>query len=201
MYQPKEVARILQVSRSTIRRWASDFYEYLSPTAQPAPPGDAYYRRAYSRDDLLVLWTIREESKRGATQDEIAALLAAGEVADTLPPDLPAPEDEPVEMVPLSTARVQIEALQARVTNLEMILEEARVLADARADRIAALERELGDARAELARAEGRAEIIESERRPASFWLRVLLAVALAALILGALLAVLTMLASGGVGG
>ena len=75
-------------------------------------------------------------------------------------------------------------------------MEEARALSDAKSDRIAALERELGEAKAELARAEGRSEIIESHQR---VWLYALVTVAIVAAVL--LTIVLLLALSGGVAG
>lgn len=163
--QTKDVARILKVDPSTVRRWARDYSDYLSATAQPAER-DGYYRRDYTQDDLKVFLTVQRESQQGTLLDDIATILANGDhLVETLPPDLPMPEEDRVEMMPVSTAVERVKSLQTRITTLEIDLTEARALADARADKVAELERELGDTRVEVAKLEGKADLAKAEAR------------------------------------
>lgn len=167
MYTPKEVQEIIGVSASTVRRWANEFSEYLSENAQPQPEESSYYRRQYSHDDLLVLYTIRQKTRQGATTEEVAILLASGERAERLPPDFPLPSEppEPIEMVPRSAAETRIITLREKIFDLEEQLEQERSVNLQRAERIATLEKELGETKSEVARLQGQVEVARLEGR------------------------------------
>lgn len=198
-YQTKELAKIIGVSGQTVRRWSKDFAQYLSPTAQPKDT-DGYYRRAYTLDDLRVLWTVHIASQNGALQEEIADQLAAGLLMEELPADLPLPEDEPVDMMPVSTAVEKVKALQAHIDFLEDEIDRLRALADSRAEQVTKAERELGDARSELAKLQGRYEgEVGAIARERLLLTRALIAVAVVAAILLAVVLLLA-LTGGGAG-
>lgn len=161
-YQTKDVARMLGVADSTVRRWALDYEQYLSPSAQiKGATGRA--RRAFTDRDLQIFWTIHTLTDRGKTHKEIDGIIAAGDLEQSLPPDLPQSERYPVDMMPVSTAEERYRALQIRVSDLQLELESERALSADRAGKIADLERELGTAKAEIARLEGRASVARLE--------------------------------------
>lgn len=160
-FKTAQIARIVGVSGSTVRRWAADYADHLSATAQPVDTAGGSYARMYTDEDLKVLWTIHTLSRQGMNQDDIAASLAAGQLINELPPDIPIAEDDPVDMIPVSTALERMKSLQTRIDYLEDELDRERALASQRADRILELEHVLGDARAELARKEGELQAAE----------------------------------------
>ena len=73
-YTAPQVCKLFSVTDQTIRRWAKELEEYLSPTANPA----ANETRIFTEDDLPVLALaaeMREENPR-ITYESIRASLA-----------------------------------------------------------------------------------------------------------------------------
>jgi len=74
---PSEVSVALNISPSTLRRWSSEFGDFLSESAgrpELSPQGEPLHRR-YTEDDVRLLATIGELLNRGLTYREIAAQL------------------------------------------------------------------------------------------------------------------------------
>jgi len=76
---PNEVAKQLQVSPSTLRRWSNEFADYLSPSAgrPEAAPGGQIAHRRYSDEDLETLLTIKGLLAEGLTYVQVARRLEA----------------------------------------------------------------------------------------------------------------------------
>ncbi len=172
-YQTKDVARILGMAKSTstIRSWAKQYNQYLSPSAQK-DPGNRRQRRVFTDHDLHIFWTIRLESQAGTSHDDIAAMISTGELSETLPPDMPAPEETPIDLIPYTTAQIQISTLQdqitglqKRITGLETQLTEERTRSNEHAEHAISVERELGDTKAELAAKQSTIDILTAESK------------------------------------
>jgi len=76
---PNEVANQLDVSPSTLRRWSSEFADYLSDAAgrpQPAPGGRTAHRR-YTDEDLETLLTIKGLLGEGQSYIQVGRRLDA----------------------------------------------------------------------------------------------------------------------------
>ena len=74
---PGDVARELKISPSTLRRWSTEFADFLSETAgrlEISSQGESAHRR-YTDDDVRLLGSINELLNRGLTYREIAAQL------------------------------------------------------------------------------------------------------------------------------
>lgn len=69
-----EVARILDVDRESVKRWATDFAEYLSLTANPKVGEE----RRYTEADLRVLAVIAEHYEMDDQADDIHYALNSG---------------------------------------------------------------------------------------------------------------------------
>jgi DNA-binding transcriptional MerR regulator len=71
--QPGEVARQLDISTSTLRRWAKEFHPYLSKTAgKPDATGAmAGAHRRYTKDDVQVLSRVKALLDEGLTYDQV----------------------------------------------------------------------------------------------------------------------------------
>lgn len=79
--QPSEVVRDLNISSSTLRRWSSEFAEFLSHSAgrpEASPQGETLHRR-YTHRDVQVLATVGESLRRGMTYRQIASNLKRAE--------------------------------------------------------------------------------------------------------------------------
>ncbi len=162
--QSKDMARRLGVDTSTIRRWARDYEQYLSPTAQKAEDDDQRRRRAFTENDLRVFWTIREAQREGLTHEEIAVQVAAGQLEDGPLPEHPITEvGDQIELMPVSTAEARIQTLAVRVSELTEQLVEAREKLDDRNEQVIQLERELGTAKAEIANLTAKVETVRLE--------------------------------------
>lgn len=74
---PGEVAQMLGVSSSTLRRWSSRFAEYLSSGAGLSSAGSgSHSHRRYSQEDVAVLRTIRDMLSQGYTYEHILHVLS-----------------------------------------------------------------------------------------------------------------------------
>lgn len=129
MYTVSQVARHLNTSGTTIRNYAAEFAEFLSPTATP-PAGEP---RQFSDDDLAILTTVFVMRGQLATPAAIAAALRDGqrlEPATAAGPDDAAAVDAPAAF----TTALQV--LESRLNKLEDRLEverDARIDAEKRA--------------------------------------------------------------------
>ena len=70
-----EVARFLGVDPDKVKRWAKEFAEYLSLTAQPAKGKE----RQFSEADLRVLAVVAEHLELGNDADDVHYALSSGE--------------------------------------------------------------------------------------------------------------------------
>ncbi len=73
-----DVARFLGVDRDKVKRWAKEFAEYLSLTAQPAKGQE----RQFSEADLRVLAVIAEHLELGNDADDVHYALNSGRQYD-----------------------------------------------------------------------------------------------------------------------
>lgn len=74
---PSDVADELNISSSTLRRWSTEFADFLSESAglpELSSSGEPVHRR-YAEEDVKVLGTVSELLSRGLTYREIAAQL------------------------------------------------------------------------------------------------------------------------------
>lgn len=71
--QPGDVARGLNISTSTLRRWAKEFHPYLSPMASKVDATDdrAGIHRRYTRGDVDLLTRVKALLDQGLTYDQV----------------------------------------------------------------------------------------------------------------------------------
>ena len=75
MLTPGQIAKTLDVSSATVRRWSARFARHLSPHT----PGK---KRSYTVDDLATLTRVRDMSANGTPLDQInQALMVSDEPA------------------------------------------------------------------------------------------------------------------------
>lgn len=164
MYSVLQAARASGVSSSTIRNWSSEFSEFLSPGANPAPGAT----REFSDDDLKVFSTVRV--MRGQLVETVAIVEALREGQRFEPVAPPAAEGAPpadrANADAVMVYRDLVTQLESRADKLtDRLLEAERRIADER-ERRAAAERELAILR-ELYEA---STAPQEPDRPVTFW-------------------------------
>lgn len=77
-YKTRDLVSLFDVSGETIRTWATEFVQYLSPTASPGPGR----QRIFTDDDVRVLALVAALKSEGKVYDDIHAALKAGQRGD-----------------------------------------------------------------------------------------------------------------------
>ncbi|MFC2030965.1 MerR family transcriptional regulator [Chloroflexota bacterium] len=101
---PNEVATQLQISPSTLRRWSTEFAEFLTDAAgrpEPADGGSTTHRR-YSDEDLEALMTIKGLLAEGLTYTQVCKRLDALRLRQTSPDEVTV--DDPSEVTALAAS-------------------------------------------------------------------------------------------------
>ena len=119
-YSNRQTAALFGVSLETIRNWAYEFNEHLSPTANPGKGK----HRLYSQDDLEVFALANELKNQGRTYADIHVALQNGQRG--YPPNL-APDEVQAIVVNEQERRLstEIEVLQRTVIQLKRELDQA----------------------------------------------------------------------------
>jgi len=151
MYTASQVAQVFKTARETIRNWAIEFENELSPSANP---GDKR-QRSFTDSDLEIIALISEMKGQGKLYADIHAALVNGQRGH-VPDDVSA-------IVPADTPRPT--QLQARVNFLEAQLQAVMESSQRDKAQIDLLTRQLAEAQAkndrlnrEIGRLEGRIE-------------------------------------------
>jgi DNA-binding transcriptional MerR regulator len=137
MYSATQVAKLFSTVRETIRNWAIEFENELSPTANPGPGR----QRAFSDSDLEIIALIASMKREGKLYSDIHAALANNQRGSV--PDRSA-------LVPADTPRPT--QLQARVNFLEAQLSAALESSQRDKAQIELLTRQLNEAQAKIDR-------------------------------------------------
>src|SRR5215207_3363220 len=106
--KPHDVAFRLKIATSTVRQWAAEYREYMSPYAA----GGAGRHRSFTELDVRVLNFIKEAKQRNQRHEEIEPVL--NQLREGAWADLPFIPEEPnmasVPMVPEAAAHGALEA-------------------------------------------------------------------------------------------
>lgn len=133
---PGNVAKLLDVSTATVRRWSSQFDEFMSPSAKADPEGKK--KRTYTSADVDTLRRIRDLSQEGLPLDQIGSQLVHVVTSES-------PED--------AEAARRAAELQDTSTALSTVVSFAREL-QSHEDRLSTVQRDLDQVKAEGARLE-----------------------------------------------
>lgn len=164
---PDDASKLTGVGRSTITGWTSnEFREFFSPTAQAAN-GRA---RDLSEHDLRLLVFLKQETAARRTRPEIIEALRQLQAKDWRDlPDVPYGADRAVvPMLPMAAADAALTSERrlyiAQIELLEEQLQQAQQQTEHERAKNEPLLREIGDLKAELARAQLMLELYESGR-------------------------------------
>lgn len=179
-YNTAQIAARLNVHDNTIRDWTRRYGDMLSERANMP-------KRKYTPDDLLILATIAHYRDRGISFESISDMLTEGTriEADKIPPEITpdveqAKDKVSIMTIPEDTYLLEQGVLQRKIALITQELDTTKErLATSEADkealqaRVIELERDLSSATAKL-------EIIAQERKPAIYWLTIMLGVVIA---------------------
>ena len=116
-FSPKAAAQVVGIGASTVRNWAGEYAEFLSPTANP---GDGQ-PRSFTEADLAVLQVVKELRTREALNaDQVLHRLRELPAGDLQQPYIEAPE-QPTESpkdTPPAHPDVQLPAVRVDVATL-----------------------------------------------------------------------------------
>lgn len=173
-YKTGHVAAWLNQHDNTIRDWSRRYKAFLSTGANAG-------RRRYNDNDVRVLATVAKYRHEGLAIDTIDNLLAEGKLIplEDIPQE-PTPETEAardsVEIVtiPRDTYLLEVERFQLQInTYQDRIKQLERALSESAEDK-ERIQNELSAAREQLGELRGKLGVIETERRPATYWLQVI---------------------------
>ena len=174
----KDVAKLLNVSDSTIRLYARRFHDFLGPESKPGRR-----TRYYSDRDVQVLRYISEQKDAGATDDDVTASLRSMDDSELPPVPSGAAQlnDEQrrhrlaLEVVQLREKVANLEdQLAAQESELEKERNKHRQALQGEQARRESVEKELTTVKSELMQKSARLEVLQEERRPLEFWLKLI---------------------------
>lgn len=122
MYQTKDVCEIFGISRQTVRIWAAEFAEYLSPSATP----EKGQQRNFSDEDMAVFALVHEIKQRGGTYDNAHIQLRSGQRGEVPSKTLPVQVESDTQ---LSSLRSQLTRLSNQLETIIIERDELRITA------------------------------------------------------------------------
>ncbi len=120
-----EVASLLGISPTTVRRWSTLYAAYLSPEAsQPdfRTEGEQPARRRYSVDDVKTLTEIRDMRSAGTAQEEIIERLQKQLLPAAVSAKMSVLTEEQERAISSSAASILAEALRSLQENQQALL-------------------------------------------------------------------------------
>lgn len=186
------VAKRLNIHPNTVRNYADRYGDLLSKDATGR-------KRTFNYDDLLILATISEFRDSGMEWEQIRVALEQGQRVDSVP-ELPSPEVElarkAVDLIP----KPHVDRLYEQIKDLERQRDSAmerleRIMLEVQNERrrvqdehdqeltsarenwqkeVTTLRDKISTLEREKSLMEGQLTIIQQERRPATYWLQVI---------------------------
>jgi len=120
-----EVASLLGISPTTVRRWSTLYAAYLSPEAsQPDfhTEGEQPARRRYAVDDVKTLTEIRDMRSEGMAQEEIIERLQKQLLPAAVSAKMSVLTEEQERAISSSAANILAEALRSLQENQQALL-------------------------------------------------------------------------------
>jgi DNA-binding transcriptional MerR regulator len=175
-----ELSKRLDVAPSTIRFWASEYSSYLSESAIGLGKGAS---RVFSERDVKVLATVAQMRDQGLTHEQIVDALEGDQFVEHVPSS-PAREEitqQPVTLVSIDQLHRALDQVQFLQMEIDRLIEERDLALITRDRDVSELNKRIAQLQGELGRAEGKLAMLERERKPFDYWLRVMVVVILAA--------------------
>lgn len=147
MYSSHNVCEFFGVSRETVRTWAHEFSDFLSPTVNP----EKGRTRQFTDEDLRVLALVSEMKKQGLLYTDVKAALGAGQRGE-LPTAAHA-------IVP--GERNKLAEMESRIADLQTALSELMQSDQRKAGEIESLSRQLEAAQAKIERLTGENAVLK----------------------------------------
>lgn len=110
-YTTQHLCNLFKISHQTVKNYATEFADHLSPTATPGPNRQRYF----TDDDLTVIALIVEMKGAGGLYEDIHAALRNGQ-RGVMPDGSLVSADPGMALV----LRQQIDQLTARIRELEL---------------------------------------------------------------------------------
>ena len=183
-YKTGDVARRVGIHPNTARTWADTFSTHFSDSARGS-------RRKFTEKDVRVLATIAHLRDRGFELDDIQDLLKNPENFVDLPPE--PDEAEAARRAVALVPQAQVERALDRIVQLENERDKLLAERDSALNNNVELNTRINTLEREIGVLEGQLQVLKVERRPASYWLTVIAAVAIAVVIVAALVILLLM--------
>lgn len=138
------IAKLIDVSPDTVRRWGAQYRQFMSPTATPQK---GRYRQ-FTTHDAAVLQYIRTSRENGLEPSEINGRLATMQAdgwkeLPEIPAEALAFDDNPIDMQTAAVRASQvaeIAVLRSELNHTQEALAAARHALEAAQDRVEALE-------------------------------------------------------------
>ncbi len=151
IYSPSEAAKLAGISASSARGYVKRYTDYFSSEATP-PKGQP---RAFTVEDVRLLRFISQATRDGATHNEVAQRLVAGELdAFDWWPELEEGEGQEQQTTALTT----MHQLQLVARLFDRQVDEYRLRDEEGRQREQDLTRQLLDARQQIGKLEGQLE-------------------------------------------
>lgn len=141
-YTSKDIQERFDITSESVRRWAEEFEEYLSPTANPG----FKKTRFFSEEDVKVFALWHEISKRGGTYEDAHAQLKSGQRGEVGQIER--------QITPRQAMPTELEIVQSRMIEFQQKYETAQDEIHQLRDRVARAEQQNNDTQQERERIE-----------------------------------------------
>lgn len=171
-----ELSKRLDVAPSTIRFWASEYSSYLSESAIGLGKGAS---RVFSERDVKVLATVAQMRNQGLTHEQIVEALDGDRFVEQVPSSPVRDEviQQPVTLVSIDQLHRALDQVQFLQMEIDRLIEERDLALITRDRDVSELNKRIAQLQGELGRAEGKLAMLERERKPVDYWLRVMVVV------------------------
>jgi DNA-binding transcriptional MerR regulator len=139
--------------------------------------------RVFSERDVKVLATVAQMRDQGLTHEQIVDALEGDQFVEHVPSS-PAREEitqQPVTLVSIDQLHRALDQVQFLQMEIDRLIEERDLALITRDRDVSELNKRIAQLQGELGRAEGKLAMLERERKPFDYWLRVMVVVILAA--------------------
>lgn len=143
-YTTKHLYTTFGVSHQTIKNWAKDFADFMSPTARP----EGNHQRRFTDEDVRVFDLVNSMKKQGSVNEEIRAALGAGQRGEL--PEMPKNLATVPSGTALAIALQRVKVLEAEIDLYKAMTSETEGQNKLLKEQLKQTQDELFDAKYEL---------------------------------------------------